>query len=113
MNIFRKENETVRTETQMFENYLKKADPKALGLLQTGLSLPVAVTPQVGSKAGRKRSQSHSSATSSNKLLGLTFDQKCDIAQRELDSYKVELDKTRHESEKHLDHYRVYKTTFM
>lgn len=91
----------------MFENYLRKADPKALTALQTGVNLPAVVAPDSEGKVGRKRSKSHSSVTSTGRFLRLSADQKCDIALRELDMYKLELDKNRHESEKHLDHYRV------
>jgi hypothetical protein len=40
--------------------------------------------------------------------LKLTAEQKCDIAQRELEELKEDIDKLKDESERILDNYKVY-----
>ena len=59
-------------------------------------------------RGSRKRSKSRSSAI--DKLLRLTAEQKCDIAQRELEELRYEIDKLKDESERVLDNYRVLPT---
>ena len=53
----------------------------------------------------RKRSKSRSSTT--DRILKLSAEQKCDIAQREIEEYREEIEKLREESEKVLDTFKV------
>lgn len=106
----RKENEVLQTETQMFEKYLKRNEPKdTLGLPSAGLSSGVAQSgsqQDVGRGVGRKRSKSRTSNI--NTSLRLTTEQKCDIAQKEIDDLKDEIEQLKENCEKVLDTYKVY-----
>ena len=53
----------------------------------------------------KRRSRSRTGST--ERLLKLTTEQKCDIAQREHDELREEINKFKHETEKILDTYRV------
>ena len=55
----------------------------------------------------KRRSRSRTGST--ERLLKLTTEQKCDIAQREHDELREEINKFKHETEKILDTYRVSK----
>lgn len=112
----RRANEVLALETQMFEKYLKRAEPKEL---EIGLHPPIREKQAFGSNAtlsshsdqgtssrlARKRSKSRGSAL--EKSLRLNPEQKCDIAQRELEEYQQEMKKLNEESEKILDTLRV------
>ena len=58
----------------------------------------------------KRRSRSRTGST--ERLLKLTTEQKCDIAQREHDELREEINKFKHETEKILDTYRVGKNNF-
>lgn len=62
-------------------------------------------------RGSRKRSKSRASAL--DKLLLLTAEQKCDIAQRELEELREDLDKLKEDSERVLDNYRVREKRFV
>lgn len=112
----RRANEVLALETQMFEKYLKRAEPREL---EIGLHPPIREKQAFGSNAtlsshsdqgtssrlARKRSKSRGSAL--EKSLRLNPEQKCDIAQRELEEYQHEVKKSNEESEKNLDTLRV------
>ena len=98
----------------MFEKYMKRIEPiKDLIGAQTTSQPPVSSTPShsthdlLGGRVGRKRSKSRSSTT--DRMLRLSAEQKCDIAQREIEEYKEEIDKLRDDSEKVLDNFKVCK----
>ena len=95
----------------MFEKYLKRVEPKDL---PTGHGMPQPITSStpsqsthdlIGGRVGRKRSKSRSSNT--DRILKLTAEQKCDIAQREIEEFREEIEKLREDSEKVLDNYKV------
>ena len=105
-------NEVLQAETQMFEKYMKRIEPiKDLIGAQAAAQPPVSSTPShsthdlLGGRVGRKRSKSRSSTT--DRMLRLSAEQKCDIAQREIEEYKEEIDKLRDDSEKVLDNFKV------
>ena len=106
-------NEVLNTETQMFEKYLKRVEPKDWEkMLNTPQNLLVSSTPSAstndlisGGRVTRKRSKSRSSTT--DRVLKLTAEQKCDIAQREIEEFREEIEKLREDSEKVLDNFRV------
>ena len=63
-------------------------------------------TQELTSRAvGRKRSKSRSSTV--DRSLRLSAEQKCDIAQREIEEYREEIEKLKDESEKVLDTYKA------
>lgn len=97
----------------MFEKYLKRVEPKDAGGQVLGLpaTTPSGSTHDLGgvggggARLGRKRSKSRSSTL--ERALRLTAEQKCDIAQREIEEYREEVEKFREESEKTMDHLKV------
>ena len=91
----------------MFEKYLKRVEPKDLAGIGIGGGGP---TPSQSSQAivtsvSRKKSKSRSSAV--DKSLRLNAEQKCDIAQREIEELREEIDNLKEDSEKVLDTYKV------
>ena len=101
------------TETQMFEKFYKHIESKieysVLGSgRQTSGSL-ANVSSQMdiaGSRiGGRKRSKSRTSNI--DRTLCLTAEQKCEIAQRELEEYAEEVRIATEDSEKHVDELKV------
>ena len=101
-------------ETGMFDKYLKRVEPKD-GQPHHHPTQPLTTTPShsthdlVGaSRMGRKRSKSRSS--NMDRTLRLNAEQKCDIAQREIEEYREEIDRLREESEKVLDNFKVYQS---
>ena len=99
-------NEVLATETQMFEKYLKRVEPKDLA----GITGATGTTPSQSSqdlvrRVDRKRSKSRSSNI--DKSLRLTAEQKCDIAQREIEELREDIEKLKEDSEKVLDTYKV------
>lgn len=95
----------------MFDKYLKRVEPKD----GTGTQIAPAVTTTPshsthdmgggGGRMGRKRSKSRSGTI--DKMLKLSAEQKCDIAQREIEEFKEEIEKLREDSEKVLDTFKV------
>ncbi|EDO35964.1 predicted protein [Nematostella vectensis] len=96
-------NDVLRNETTMFEKYLKRVDPKDIGIKPAA---PVIAQPPETSHRGlRKRSRSR--GPSLDRHLKLSAEQKCDIAQRELEELRDDIEKLKDESEKILDNYRA------
>lgn len=93
----------------MFEKYLKRNEPKDIGGPQppstAGSLVPTQSTQNLGAGVNRKRSKSRSSNI--DKSLRLTTEQKCDIAQKEMDDLKDEIEKLKEDSEKVVDTYKV------
>ena len=93
----------------MFEKYFRRVEPKdQMGVLpSTTAPTPSQSQHEVttSTRVGRKRSKSRSS--NMDKALRLTAEQKCDIAQREIEEFREEIENLREESEKVLDTYRV------
>ncbi len=112
---FRRANDVLAAETQMFEKYLKRVEPKDLPVAHQPAI--ITATPSQSShdlvgvsgagtgRMGRKRSKSRSSTM--DRMLRLTAEQKCDIAQREIEEFREEIERLREESEKVLDTYKV------
>nr|XP_039257133.1 coiled-coil domain-containing protein 113-like [Styela clava] len=100
-------NEVIKTETEMFEKFLRRVEPKeTTTLTQQQFTSPLPQIQEIHVVRGsRKRSKSRSSAL--DKLLRLTAEQKCDIAQRELEELREEIDKLKEDSERVLDNYRA------
>jgi len=105
-------NEVLSTETQMFEKYLKRVEPKDLvGPTPTTLAAPTPsqssndLTGISGGRGARKRSKSRSSTM--DRTLRLSAEQKCDIAQREIEAYREAIEKLRDDSEKILDTFKA------
>lgn len=113
----RRANEVLRTETLMFEKCVKRVEPRGPGgATQQASFAGAATTPSQSShdlvvgggataRVGRKRSKSRSSTM--ERMLRLTAEQKCDIAQREIEDFRDDIEKRREESEKVLDTFKV------
>lgn len=99
-----KANEVLKNETTMFEKFLKRVDPKDLSLTTTATVLP-QTSHDVTPRSFRKRSRSR--GPSIDRHMKLTAEQKCDIAQRELEELREDIDKLKEESEKILDNYKA------
>jgi len=112
----RKANEILATETSMFEKFCRRIEPK----MEISVGGGGSVRPQpsgslanvsshvdvAGSRlGGRKRSKSRTSYI--EKSLHITAEQKCEIAQREIEEYADEVRLANEESEKHVDELRV------
>ena len=116
MFFFRRANDVLSAETQMFEKYLKRVEPKDLEKILGAPQPLISSTPSqsttdlLGGRMGRKRSKSRSSTT--DRVLKLSAEQKCDIAQREIEEYREEIEKLREESEKVLDNFKVGQVFF-
>lgn len=97
----RSENDKLEKETAILTKYLKRVDPKDI---QTQIKEASPVQQDVV-RVHKRRSRSRTGST--ERLLKLTTEQKCDIAQREHDELKEEINKFKHETEKILDTYRA------
>ncbi|KXJ27320.1 coiled-coil domain-containing protein 113 [Exaiptasia diaphana] len=97
-------NEVLRNETSMFEKFLKRVDPKDIGIQPAAPSV-VQQTIETSHRGLKKRSRSR--GPSLDRHLKLTAEQKCDIAQRELEELRDDIQKLKDESEKILDNYKA------
>ncbi|XP_031565323.1 coiled-coil domain-containing protein 113-like [Actinia tenebrosa] len=97
-------NEVLRNETSMFEKFLKRVDPKDLGMQS---SAPTTVQPTIETPHRGLKKRSRSRGPSLDRHLKLSAEQKCDIAQRELEELRDEIQKLGDESEKILDNYKA------
>lgn len=97
-------NEVLRAENQMFEKYLKRVEPQ-INVTSGHITSGVTTQVEISARVGRKRSKSRSSA--SERSLKLTAEQKCDIAQREIEELREEIERLRDESERILDNYKA------
>jgi hypothetical protein len=110
-------NEVLSTETQMFEKFYRRVETKIdlapVGALGVGRQSSVSQANLAnqndgggtGSRLGRKRSKSRT--INIERMLRLTAEQKCEIAQRELEEYADEVRVAHEASEKHLDGLRA------
>ncbi|XP_046843350.1 coiled-coil domain-containing protein 113-like isoform X2 [Xenia sp. Carnegie-2017] len=96
-------NSILKNEANMFEKYLKRVDNKYGA--STSAMFVQTVQEQTTSRTFKKRTRSR--GLSVDKSLKLTAEQKCDIAQRELEELKEEMEKLRDSSEKILDNYKA------
>ena len=91
----------------MFEKFHKRVEPKDLagiGVAGAGVT-PSQSTQTLTHSVTRKKSKARSSAV--DKSLRLNAEQKCDIAQREIEELREEIDHLKDDSEKVLDTYKV------
>ncbi|CAH1780224.1 unnamed protein product [Owenia fusiformis] len=99
-------NDVLRAETEMFEKYTHYVEPKEAAQVQTAMSTSSSMSQhEMGRGIGRKRSKSRSS--NMDKALRLTAEQKCDIAQREIEESRDVVEKLKDDSEKVLDTYKA------
>ena len=105
----RRANQVLEAETHMFEKYLHRVEPKDTGGVQAALSTTASgghsSRDDHARMAHRKRSKSRSS--NMDRTLKLSAEQKCDIAQREIEELREEIEKLKEESEKVLDTFKV------
>ncbi|XP_033126093.1 coiled-coil domain-containing protein 113-like [Anneissia japonica] len=98
---FESGNYVLKNETDMFEKYLKRVEPSV-----TGASvLPVPSQSSHDARVMRKRSRSKGSGV--EKHLKLSAEQKCDIAQREIEELREDIEKHKEASEKDMDGYKA------
>ena len=94
----------------MLAKYMKRVEPKD-GSGPTSSSQAVVTTPAQSSNelgGGRHRRRSRTRVSSSmEKMLKLSAEQKCDIAQREIEELKEDIDKLRDDSDKVLSTFKV------
>lgn len=98
-------NEVLEIETHMFEQYLRRVDPKDLSAVQTGAPPPTST--DTSSKQRSLRARSRSRGQSIDRHLKLTAEQKCDIATRELEELREEIERMKEDAEKKLDNFRA------
>jgi len=98
------------TETRMFEKFCKRVEPKTDGAATTGSGSVVGHTSShadvAGSRLGGRR-RTKSRASNLDRTLRLTAEQKCEIAQREIEEYADETRLANENSEKHVDELKV------
>ncbi|RXM29581.1 Coiled-coil domain-containing protein 113 [Acipenser ruthenus] len=99
-------NAAIKAETEVFERYFSRIDPKDL------LPQPLAEQPLLGLSAqefsqfrGRRKSKSRS--MTAERLVRLTVEQKCDVAQRELEEMRDALERLKEGSERVLSNYKA------
>jgi len=85
----RTENDRLEKETAILTKHLKRVDPKDVQNAQIKEASPV----QQEVRVNKRRSRSRTGST--ERLLKLTTEQKCDIAQREHDELREEINKFR------------------
>ncbi|XP_076469850.1 cilia- and flagella-associated protein 263-like [Babylonia areolata] len=101
-------NQVLEAETRMFEKYLRRVEPKDASLLQPSTSYTSgnqSGRDDLGRVSHRKRSKSRSS--NMDRSLKLSAEQKCDIAQREIEELREDIESLKEESEKVLDTYKA------
>jgi hypothetical protein len=98
-------NEVLEIETRMFELYLKRVDPKDISSVQLGAPAPPST--DASSKQRSLRARSRSRGQSIDRHLKLTAEQKCDIATRELEELREEIERMKEDAEKKLDNFRA------
>ena len=87
----------------MFEKFLNRVEPRDTG---TG---SLASTPGLGirDEKGHNRKRSKSKSHTLDRSMKLNAEQKCDIAQREIEELREDIERMKEESEKVLDTYKV------
>ncbi|XP_038078139.1 coiled-coil domain-containing protein 113-like [Patiria miniata] len=98
-------NKVFQNETIMFEKYLKRVEPNLTAAATTTAVAPTPSQSTHDARVMRKRSKSKGSGV--DKHLKLNAEQKCDIAQREIEELREEIDKLKEDAEKILDTYKA------
>nr|XP_008123235.1 PREDICTED: coiled-coil domain-containing protein 113-like [Anolis carolinensis] len=96
------ENALLKLETDMFEKFFNRMEPRERSLDKRGSS--VDMTGQMMYLQARARRKSRSRIPS-ERLICLTVEQKCDLAQRELDETKEDIQRMKEISEKAIQNY--------
>ncbi|KAM3828682.1 cilia- and flagella-associated protein 263 isoform 2-T2 [Vipera latastei] len=92
-------NSMLKIETEMFEKFFHRLEPKDSGAERHGSLLDLGQAPY---PRGRRKSKSR---ITTDRVICLTVEQKCDLAQRELDETKEDLQLMKENSEKTLQNY--------
>ncbi|XP_039209562.1 coiled-coil domain-containing protein 113 isoform X3 [Crotalus tigris] len=92
-------NSMLKIETEMFEKFFNRLEPKDLGAERHGSLLDLGQAPYP-----RSRRKSKSRLTT-DRVICLTVEQKCDLVQRELDETKEGLQLMKENSERTLQNY--------
>ncbi|XP_062317801.1 coiled-coil domain-containing protein 113 isoform X2 [Osmerus eperlanus] len=98
----RRSNAVLRAETDMYERYINRIDPRDL-VLQPPPESQGATQPEAGTS--RRKSKAKTAAVDCKPQL--TPEQKCDIAHRELDETREDLEKLKESSERVLHNYKA------
>lgn len=98
-------NGVLTIETEMFERYYKKQDTTSLTLSTSFATTTHASTGEAPRPTGRKRSKVRCHAI--DRTVRLTTEQKCHIAQKEVERIKEEMTRAEEDSEKVLDMYKA------
>ncbi|XP_029910104.1 cilia- and flagella-associated protein 263 [Myripristis murdjan] len=100
----RRSNEFLLAENDMFERFISRLDPRDLAPpAAEGIRGAGASQLDVGGHARRQRSQSNMS----DRLQQLTLEQKCYVAQREVEETQKDLEKLKRRSELTQDNYKA------
>ncbi|XP_069824739.1 cilia- and flagella-associated protein 263 isoform X2 [Dendropsophus ebraccatus] len=94
---------TLKAETEMFEKFYKRLDPKEL----TPAAPSEAAASPLDFSQMRSRRRSKSRSTITERLLSLSVDQKCDLVQRELEESREEAQRDRDNTERILQSYKA------
>ncbi|XP_065913528.1 cilia- and flagella-associated protein 263-like [Dysidea avara] len=97
-------NEALQKETQIFEKYLKRIDPKDF---HQRITMANAHLTQHDVGKVRKKGKSRVSSTAERGLMKLSVEQKCDIATKEVDILREEMARKDKEYEQLLDSYKA------
>ncbi|XP_044290126.1 coiled-coil domain-containing protein 113 [Varanus komodoensis] len=92
-------NSMLKLETEMFEKYFNRMETKEAAPEKHGSSPDLG---QVQHTRGRRKSKSRLTA---DRLICLTVEQKCDLAQRELEETKEDIRQMKENSERKLQNY--------
>ncbi|KAL7862687.1 hypothetical protein SRHO_G00116710 [Serrasalmus rhombeus] len=95
-------NAALRPETEMFERYVSRLDPRDL--------VPQVVPDSLGAVSSMEmgnRRKSKARRPSQERSQRLTLEQKCDIGQRELDEMRDDLQKLKETSERVVHNYKA------
>ncbi|XP_062997090.1 coiled-coil domain-containing protein 113 [Elgaria multicarinata webbii] len=92
-------NSMLKLETDMFEKYFNRMETRDMAPEKHGSSLDLG---QLQYVRGRRKSKSRITA---DRLMCLTVEQKCDLAQRELEETKEDVQRIKENSERTLQNY--------
>ncbi|XP_046889176.1 coiled-coil domain-containing protein 113 isoform X1 [Hypomesus transpacificus] len=98
----RRSNAVLRAETDMYERYINRIDPRDM-ILQPPSESQGATQPEAGTS--RRKSKAKTAAVDCKPQL--TPEQKCDIAHRELDETREDLEKLKESTERVLHNYKA------
>ncbi|MGH0121798.1 UNVERIFIED_CONTAM: hypothetical protein FKN15_068784 [Acipenser sinensis] len=100
-------NAAIKAETEVFERYFSRIDPKDL-LPQTLAEQPLLGLSAQEFSQFRGRRKSKSRSMTAERLVRLTVEQKCDVAQRELEEMRDALERLKEGSERVLGNYKSF-----